>query len=140
MCASAVIPAQRAGIFPNSQTTASKYMKAIDSSAKTTGQGGNLAGGGYGAVGVYLRSGRCTAAMIAELHTAGLQVWSVYEKGYSTSDVYFSAAKGTSDGTAAATFAKSMGQPKGTQIYATVDYDPTLPQNSVARIVPSLAS
>src|SRR5260370_33116140 len=99
-------------------------MKAIDSSAKTTGQGGNLAAAGYAAVGVYLRSDRCTAGMIAELHTAGLQVWSVYEKGYPTSDVYFSAPKGTSDGTAAATFAKSMGQPKGTQIYATVDYDP----------------
>ncbi len=99
-------------------------MKAIDSSAKTTGQANNLAAAGYGAVGVYLRSDRCTAAMIAELHTAGLQVWSIYEKGYPTSDVYFSAAKGTSDGTAAATFAKSIGQPKGTQIYATVDYDP----------------
>jgi hypothetical protein len=99
-------------------------MKAIDSSAKTTGQANNLAAAGYGAVGVYLRSDRCTAAMIAELHTAGLQVWSIYEKGYPTSDVYFSTAKGTSDGTAAATFAKSIGQPKGTQIYATVDYDP----------------
>ena len=99
-------------------------MKAIDSSAKTTGQADNLAAAGYGAVGVYLRSDRCTAAMIAELHSAGLQVWSIYEKGYPTSDAYFSAAKGTSDGAAAATFAKSMGQPKGTQIYATVDYDP----------------
>ena len=50
-------------------------MKAIDSSAKTTGQANNLAAAGYGAVGVYLRSDRCTAAMIAELHSAGLQVW-----------------------------------------------------------------
>jgi len=36
--------------------------------------------------------------MIAELHAAGLKVWSIYEKGYPTSDAYFAAAKGTSDG------------------------------------------
>src|SRR5438046_2836518 len=98
-------------------------MKAIDSSAKTTGQADNLAAAGYGAVGVYLRSDRCTAAMIAELHSAGLQVWSIYEKGYPTSDAYLSAAKGTSDAAAAATFAKTIGQHKGTQIYDTVDDD-----------------
>src|SRR5215467_1482723 len=99
-------------------------MKAIDSSSKTTGQAKKLAAAGYGAVGVYLRPDRCTAAMLAELHNVGLKVWSIYEKGYPTSDAYFSAAKGNSDGIAAATFAKSVGQPKGTQIYATVDYDP----------------
>jgi hypothetical protein len=99
-------------------------MKALDSSSKTLGQAKSIAAAGYGAVGVYLRSDRCTAAMLAELHGAGLKVWSVYEKGYPTSDAYFSAAKGASDGKAAAAFAKSMGQPKGTQIYAAVDYDP----------------
>jgi hypothetical protein len=99
-------------------------MKGIDSSSKTTGQAKNLAAAGYGAVGIYLRPDRCTAAMIAELHSAGLKVWSTYEKGYPTSDAYFSASQGAKDGKAAAAFAKSMGQPKGSQIYATVDYDP----------------
>jgi len=99
-------------------------MNAIDSSSKTTGQAKNIAAAGYGAVGVYLRSDRCNVAMITELHGAGLLVWSIYEKGYPTSDDYFSAGKGTSDGKAAAAFAQSMGQPKGGQIYATVDYDP----------------
>ena len=99
-------------------------MKALDSSSKTTGQAKNLAATGYGAVGVYLRPDRCTAAMLAELHDAGLKVWSIYERGYPTTDSYFSDAKGTNDGNAAASFAKSMGQPKGSQIYATVDYDP----------------
>ena len=99
-------------------------MKAIDSSAKTTRQANNLAAAGYGAVGVYLRSDRCTAAMIAELHTAGLKVWSIYEKGHPDSNAYFTAAQGTSDGNAAAAFATSMGQPNGGQIYAAVDYDP----------------
>jgi hypothetical protein len=99
-------------------------MKAIDSSAKTTGKANKLAAAGYGAVGVYLRPDRCSAAMIAELHNAGLKVWSIYEKGYPTTDAYFSAAKGASDGNAAAAFAQLMGQPKGTQIYPAVDYDP----------------
>jgi hypothetical protein len=99
-------------------------MKAIDSSVKTTGQASKLAAAGVGAVGVYLRSDRCSAAMLAELHEAGLKVFSIYEKGFPISDAYFSAAKGTSDGTAAAAFAKSMGQPKDSQIYPAVDYDP----------------
>ena len=99
-------------------------MKAIDSSSDTTGQAKNIVAAGYQAVGVYLRSDRCSLAMITELQTAGLGVWSIYEKGYPTSDDYFSAAQGTIDGQAAATFAQSIGQPTGTQIYATVDYDP----------------
>lgn|GEM_PF-1823625 len=107
--------------IPNLQI---KYMKAIDSSAKTTGQANNLAAAGIGAVGVYLRPDRCSVAMLAELHKAGLKVWSIYEKGFPTTDAYFSAAKGASDGNTAATFAKSMGQPQGTQIYPAVDYDP----------------
>ncbi len=99
-------------------------MKAIDSSAKTTGQGQNLAAAGIRAVGVYLRPDRCTLPMIADLHNAGLKVWSIYEKGFPTSDAYFTAARGTTDGTAAAAFAASMRQPRGGQIYAAVDYDP----------------
>jgi hypothetical protein len=99
-------------------------MNAIDSSAKTTGQANQLVAAGYGAVGVYLRPDRCDAAMIAELHTAGLKVWSIYEKGRPDRDDYFSAGQGAVDGNAAAAFATSMGQPNGTQIYAAVDYDP----------------
>jgi len=62
--------------------------------------------------------------MIEELHNAGLKVWSIYEKGFPTSDDYFSAAQGSTDGNRAAAFATLIGQPKGTQIYAAVDYDP----------------
>ena len=99
-------------------------MRAIDTSAQTTGQANSLAAAGYGAVGVYLRPDRCSAAMIAELHDAGIKVWSIYEKGFPTTDAYFSAARGAFDGNAAAAFAQSMEQPAGTQIYAAVDYDP----------------
>lgn len=99
-------------------------VKAIDSSTKTTGMAQAIAAAGFGAVGVYLRPDRCTAAMIAELHGQNLKVWTVYEKGYPTSDGYFTAAKGDSDGRAAAKFAAdTIGQPKNTQIYAAVDYD-----------------
>jgi len=99
-------------------------MNAIDSSAKTTGQAQQIADAGYGAVGVYLRPDRCDAAMIAELHDAGVKVWSIYERGFPTSDAYFSAVQGVTDGTRAAAFATAIGQPEGTQIYAAVDYDP----------------
>jgi hypothetical protein len=99
-------------------------MNAIDTSAKTTGQANDIVAAGYGAVGVYLRPDRCSVAMIAELHNAGLKVWSIYEKGFPTSDAYFSADQGSADGNRAAAFAQLMGQPQGTQIYAAVDYDP----------------
>jgi|WetSurMetagenome_2_1015567.scaffolds.fasta_scaffold144489_2 hypothetical protein len=100
-------------------------MKALDTSAKTNGMAQQIAHDGYKAVGVYLRSDRCSAAIISELKAAILQLWSIYENGYPTSDVYFSKQRGTSDGQAAAKFARQMiNQPTDTKIYATVDYDP----------------
>jgi len=99
-------------------------IRAIDSSSRTTGQATYIASAGFSAVGIYLRSDRCSVGMITELHNVGLRVWTIYEKGYPTSDSYFSASKGTVDGKADAAFARSMGQPAQTQIYATVDYDP----------------
>ena len=100
-------------------------MKALDTSSKTVGQAQKIVADGYGAVGVYLRSDRCSRAMVDELHNAGLEVWSMYEKGYPTTDGYFSQAQGAKDGKAAAAFANQiLAQPAGSQIYATVDYDP----------------
>ena len=99
-------------------------MKAIDTSAKTTGKGQQIKAKGYDAVGVYLRADRCSIAMIADLHQAGLKIWSGYEKGFPDHDDYFTQERGTTDGTNAAAFAAKMGQPAGTQIYATVDYNP----------------
>jgi len=99
-------------------------MNAIDTSEDTTGMAQSIQASGYEAVGVYLRADRCSTAMIADLHHAGLQVWSVYEKGFPTGDSYFTAAQGTTDGVRAASFAVTIGQPGGTQIYAAVDYDP----------------
>ena len=99
-------------------------MKALDSSAKTTGKAKQIKEKGYEAVGVYLRTDRCSQPMIKDLHDNGLKVWSMYEKGFPDHDGYFTAEQGTTDGTRAADFAQLMGQPAGTQIYATVDYNP----------------
>jgi hypothetical protein len=98
-------------------------MKALDSSTNTKGQANAIAGAGYKAVGAYLRPDRCSLSMVSELRAQGLKVWSVYEKGYPTSDGYFSSNQGVTDGKAAAAFAVKMGQPAGTQIFAAVDYD-----------------
>jgi hypothetical protein len=103
-----------------------RYVQAIDSSSKTTGQAAAISAAGYEAVGIYLRSDRCSQGMLQELHNQGLKVWSVWEKGYPTTDGYFTAAKGTADGTAAAAFASLMQQPQGTQIFAAVDYDASI--------------
>jgi peptidoglycan hydrolase-like protein with peptidoglycan-binding domain len=91
----------------------------------TAGEAKKLVGAGNGAAAIFLRSDRCSAAMVNELHNAGLKLWSIYEKGMPTSDNYFSVTRGTQDGSAAAAFAKSIGQPEGTQIYSAVDYDPS---------------
>jgi hypothetical protein len=100
-------------------------MKALDTSEDTTGMAPMIQKQGFEAVGVYLRPDRCTSAMITELHKAGLKIWSIYEKGHPTHDGYFSDRQGEADGRAAAAFAKdTLAQPAGSQIYATVDYDP----------------
>lgn len=54
---------------------------------------------------------------------AGLFVVSIWEKGSPTEAKYFTATKGTSDATSAIAAAKDLGQPEGTPIYFTVDYD-----------------
>jgi hypothetical protein len=102
-------------------------IKGIDTSANTTGKGKEIKAKGYDAVGVYLRSDRCTGAMIKDLQQAGLKIWSTYEKGHPDHDGYFTKSQGATDGSAAAAFAAKIGQPHGTQIYATVDYDPSAP-------------
>jgi hypothetical protein len=100
-------------------------MQALDSSEPTIGMASTIASKGNQAVGVYLRPDRCSAAMIAELHHANLQIWAMYEKGFPIHDRYFSGSQGLIDGHAAAAFAaQAISQPNGTLIYACVDYDP----------------
>ena len=58
-----------------------------------------------------------------KLSAAGLWIVSIYENGSPTSADYFSAGKGAFDGGIAVQRAEAAGQPKGTWIYPTVDYD-----------------
>ncbi|SFJ34037.1 protein of unknown function [Paenibacillus sp. UNC496MF] len=57
------------------------------------------------------------------LSAAGLHVVAVWENGYPTSPDYFSYEAGKKDGRDAHRCARSVGQPAGTPIYFTVDYD-----------------
>lgn len=63
-----------------------------------------------------------TASEVTAINEAGLKIWSIYETS-PTSKAYFSKSKGESDAKAAASYAESIGQPKGTPIYFAVDYD-----------------
>jgi Domain of unknown function (DUF1906)/Calcineurin-like phosphoesterase len=117
-------PVAAAGLVSVEAAVAVAAIKGIDTSAITTGKGKQIKAKGYDAVGVYLRSDRCTTAMIKDLQQAGLRIWSTYETGHPDHDNYFTKSQGTADGKAAAAFAAKIAQPAGTQIYATVDYDP----------------
>lgn len=58
------------------------------------------------------------------LVAAGLRLVAVWENGFPTKAAYFSHPKGVFDGTSAYHFAQhDIGQPAGTPIYFTVDYD-----------------
>lgn len=67
---------------------------------------------------------KLTASEAALLSQAGFQIVAVYEDG-PTSYSYFSAARGTADGEGALAQAQAVGQPHGSTIYFTVDYDAT---------------
>jgi hypothetical protein len=56
------------------------------------------------------------------LSESGLQLVAVYEDGPTDYD-YFSADRGTADANGAIAQAQAIGQPKGSAIYFTVDYD-----------------
>jgi glycoside hydrolase-like protein len=63
-----------------------------------------------------------TAAEAQLISSGGMEIVAVYEDG-PTSASYFSAARGTADAGGALTQAAAAGQPTGSAIYFTVDYD-----------------
>lgn len=79
-----------------------------------------LLSGGYTFVGRYL--GRITSAEKIMITSAGLCIVSLYEKN-PTHIGYFTAERGQRDAASAIKKAKSLGQPLGSPIYFTVDYD-----------------
>ena len=66
---------------------------------------------------------KLTKAEAQLLSKGGLEIVAVYEDA-PTSYSYFSEARGTADATGALQQAASVGQPHGSAIYFTVDYDP----------------
>ena len=72
----------------------------------------------------HIEGKKLTASEAILLSQAGLEIVAVYEDG-PTSASYFSAERGTEDGAGAIEQAQGVGQPHGSVIYFTVDYDAT---------------
>ncbi|HEX2062277.1 MAG TPA: glycoside hydrolase domain-containing protein [Thermoanaerobaculia bacterium] len=72
----------------------------------------------------HIEGKKLTASEAAMLSEAGLQIVAVYEDGPTSGD-YFSSARGTADAEGAMQQAEVVGQPRGSAIYFTVDYDAT---------------
>lgn len=98
-------------------------IKAFDTADITTGHAHEILAHGFEAVGIYLRDDRAPLTMIQGLHSVGIKIFSIWEKGNPTEPSYFTAAKGFADAQDAVAYAKAIGQPTGTTISPCVDYD-----------------
>lgn len=110
-------------------------LKGFDTPSWTLNHAHAILAAGYGAVGLYLRSDRTPPQEIAGLKEMGIKIFSIWERGYPTSNAYFSAGQGALDAERAVAYAKLIGQPqmtegglseadKSSQIFFCVDYDP----------------
>src|SRR5579875_1450732 len=102
-------------------------MRSIDTPTKLGSQHiTSLVNAGVTHVGRYLGSTASWKSICkAEadlLKASGLQIFSILEKNPISVD-YFTATQGKKDAVDAYNFAKAIGQPEGTAIYFTVDYD-----------------
>lgn len=104
-------------------------LNGVDSSSACTSSTTTcLQSGGYSFVARYYSrttkiAGKKLTLSEAQLITgAGLQLVTVYEDG-PTSYSYFSAERGAADAAGAVQQAEAIGQPAGSAIYFTVDYD-----------------
>jgi hypothetical protein len=104
-------------------------VTGVDSSSACTSSAiACLQGEGITFVGRYysrtthIEGKKLTASEAELLSAAGMQIVAVYEDG-PTSYGYFSASRATADATGAMQQAEAVGQPVGSAIYFTVDYD-----------------
>lgn len=100
-------------------------VNAVDCTGLNPTQIADLVKNGVKTVGRYLSQSSwkgLTLGEVANIKAAGLQIFSIYESN-PTKASYFSADKGKSDALDAVSLAKCVGQPEGTAIYFTVDYD-----------------
>ena len=83
---------------------------------------------GFVAAGVYSFAAsdfkeKLTQEAAQEICKAGLRLFTIWENGFPTSASYFTATRGTADGAGAVRCARNVGQPSGTTIFFSVDYD-----------------
>lgn len=100
-------------------------VNAVDCTGLNPTQIADLVKNGVKTVGRYLSQSSwkgLTLGEVANIKAAGLQIFSIYESN-PTKASYFSADKGKSDALDAVSLAQCVGQPEGTAIYFTVDYD-----------------
>jgi hypothetical protein len=101
-------------------------MNMIDCASKITQQiATTLIQNGVSHVGRYLPTSSWKGITLPEVKTiqdAGLNLISIFENG-GTKASYFTKDQGVSDAYAAYKLAQSIGQPEGTAIYFTVDFD-----------------
>lgn len=99
---------------------------AVDLATKLTPvTAASLAKNGITHVGRYLSRSTWKGLTLEEvtvLKSTGLQIFSIFEKA-STYTGYFTAVQGRADAQEGYTLAKELGQPEGTVIYFTVDFD-----------------
>lgn len=99
--------------------------KGIDSNTVLTGYAASLVAAGIQFAGRYYKSianglSRSEAEVLSK---SGIWIVSICEIGYPTQPGYFSQAMGQANGHHSVGMAIDAGQPEGTAIYYTVDYD-----------------
>jgi hypothetical protein len=100
--------------------------KGFDTNANCTSAAKDIAEAGNNFVGRYYANAgkkRLTLAEARALGSFGLRIVAIWEDGYPTEASYFSYAKGVDDSSSAYHDASLIGQPKGSPIYFTVDFD-----------------
>lgn len=102
-------------------------MKALNANELLTGDSfaHDLKNLGVQAVGCYLRGDRITKDIVDRLHSVGIKMFSVFERGYPDHVGYFSQQQATIDAGRALAIAEAIGQPEGSSIAAAYDYDAT---------------
>lgn len=121
--------------------------KGIDTTENCTNHTAAIKAAGYTFVGRYYSQQFATPHSwkdlslreASALSDAGLYIVSVYEDN-PTSAAYFSAERGTADAQRAVVQAKACGQPRGTPIYFSVDYDAARADTDALRRYFSMAS
>lgn len=95
-------------------------IRALDAATVLTPHAARIAAAGFKHVGRYLKS--LSAPEIAALHAAGLGIWLIYET--SADRALGGAGAGAADGARAARQAGALNAPRGTALFAAVDFDP----------------